>query len=972
MKSANLKKSIGGGYRFALSAVLTGAALHLGATDAIYRNDFTTRVSANPIPAYDVWQEAQPYPTVNDQLCFVTSVNTGFPQNSARYAELASYFVGALNQGRSFCITDRPGYDGWFTPFINRYYKLRPCLKFDDGNLAFCFAYPTTTKRTGVAIQSLHNTFTTGQLRIQVDMRAPERWGDASTYMRVFPVYDKYMDILAWNGAFCNGTFDSYKNSTLTGDGVPAPTTPGKFGFRSSGSSASLLRTFPQYYDKRNCNAGTTQLGNNDTAGGATTNYWFRFIVTYDLDANTFSGENYRFLKDKGHPTFDTEPSDAKPYKSFSNVQSMTALSDETGGISGIAIDAYGNFTGENGNESYNSTVLTNKVFVDNLRLSWKAPDADAFEVFYENDFTTRRYKTICAPSRATTAAYAPQTAVVDETSDFTGYTSGALNRTRLVPDLVGSTSAVQPVGLDGWRALPYSNDNKGHPGVIAYGGTTNDKGGKGGNMLTFGYSGTYSLVGQTLGASYASGKVRISADVRLPAIANGNASPEYKSGIQRAFVGLGSTALYTSPRAALAGNLAAGGGYLRVRTATGDTAVTNFVPFCLGKTTSASLAFASAETYTEPDAAAWYRYDLTADLDAKTYDVTVTPLGTASVLPSFEPTETPVYAQTGLPFAAEVTDIGTFCLWGYGYGNAITDAYINSRVCFDNIRVWHDDDLVYANDFTTSTRTLTGVTRAAGYAAAPQYNRPTGQDGWVRRDYAGAAGFYTSATVRDDGGNQYLSLGRTAASGDKLHLTHTLGTAVTRPFRFSADVRPPLAWTKAGALLKFALGDAQMAQTEAAESLYQAHCAVSVGFNGTTDATKIGTSSAYSPYYFAGGTAFAQTPSGTAGLGGDASIVPGHWYRFAAEVDPGAATYAVNLYDMGTAHPAADAANGTLVGTAQNLAFEHDVADGISVFSIYADGLGGELGSLGLDDGHVLIDNILFRPTSGTVITLR
>ena len=58
---------------------------------------------------------------------------------------------------------------------------------------------------------------------------------------------------------------------------------------------------FPQYWDSRNNNGSTTQLGNNDSGNYTDnvafgkTNYWFRFIVTYDLDNNTFSGETYRF-----------------------------------------------------------------------------------------------------------------------------------------------------------------------------------------------------------------------------------------------------------------------------------------------------------------------------------------------------------------------------------------------------------------------------------------------------------------------------------------------------------------------------------------------------------------------------------------------------------------------------------------------------------------------------------------------------
>ena len=81
-------------------------------------------------------------------------------------------------------------------------YKLTPNVIMDNGNGCFAWTYGSATRRAGVVLNSLHNTFTNGQVRIQVDMRAPDRWpvNGGYSYVRVFPVFDKYMDILAWNG----------------------------------------------------------------------------------------------------------------------------------------------------------------------------------------------------------------------------------------------------------------------------------------------------------------------------------------------------------------------------------------------------------------------------------------------------------------------------------------------------------------------------------------------------------------------------------------------------------------------------------------------------------------------------------------------------------------------------------------------------------------------------------------------------
>ena len=49
---------------------------------------------------------------------------------------------------------------------------------------------------------------------------------------------------------------------------------------------------------------------------------------------------------------------------------------------------------------------------VDNIRVSWKAPGGDAFDVVYENDFKVRRYKTAAAKGASKSALYAQESAV--------------------------------------------------------------------------------------------------------------------------------------------------------------------------------------------------------------------------------------------------------------------------------------------------------------------------------------------------------------------------------------------------------------------------------------------------------------------------------------------------------------------------------------------------------------------------------
>ena len=920
--------------------------------EVIYENDFTTRTSKDTIPAYGVWQTAQPYPNKMAFFAHRPSAASG----SYAAASLATY----SSQDASEANNGRPYVDGWFIPYFNNNYKSVPRYYIPAaGNLAenpvFTWSYGSSNPQNGYILQSIHNEFTNGLLRIQVDMKAPLQWvrgkvngaNETVSTLKIFPVYRKYMDILAWNNNKCDTV-----------------ASPGKFGLRSSGNvdDASCLRSFPQYWDSRNNNGSTTQLGNNDsgsyTDNGAfgKTNYWFRFIVTYDLDNNTFSGETYRFSTGKGHPSFDTAPSDASPNKTFSDATVMAPLTAETGGIAGIGFSCYGRFNG------VNAANAGNKPFADNIRLSWKAPGAEDFEVFYENDFTTRRYRTLCASIRTTEAVYAVGTAIVDETDTFSGYTaSTSTDSNRIVPNNLSDRTVVQPVGIDGWRRLPCAPNMHGNPAVVAYGGGgTYDPDGVGTNMLTFGNQSGLARIVQTLGLSITSGTVRIVADARLP---KGDKLTTVLDG-RRAAVGLGSAALYVSDRANLLSNLAGGVGYERLATS-GEVGHRPYVIAVGGSESDPVRTYPGS--YTEPDNEAWYRFEVAANLDAKTYSASITPIGATSVTVDHEAVEPPIYTAVDVSFVANVDDIGSFYLCGYGYGEASAgntgDWNMEQRICWDNIRVYHGTNIVYENDFSTRTRTLAGVTRETGELAALQYNLDGGQDHWVRRDYTGDAGFDARAQVRDDNGNQFLSLGRVSESGRTILVANSLGASIARPFRCCADIRPPSQWSAASGFVKIVLGDSQMAQTEAPESVYAAHRLVSFGFDGTNMVNNV-----ECPYYAKGCKAAVD------GTMLDAAIDETHWYRFCVKADPESGTCDVRLYDMGTAHPTAETAGGTLVATATGIAFENALAvgEGVSTIHIAGDGLSGAVGSLGIDPAHALVDNLKLSDIPSFSISIR
>ena len=926
------------------------------ADDLIYCNDFSTRESSNPIPAYGVKHEAQPYALEKTPLCFVPEASTGYSGNDttavARMGNPAAYTAKAVSG------TDRPNYDGWFTPYFikasSTQFKIFPTLIKDCGDPAFTWYQPNRTAASaGVTLHPIHNVFTNGLLQMQVDMYTPETWLDKTAlyYVRVFPVTEQHMDISAWNGA----------NSTTT--------IPGRFGLQCAANSGNNY--YDDSYFSKVYHSSSVQMGYSGRSNDR--RKWVRFLMTYDLDKSTVTGCVYTLAANVGHPTFASVSGNASTF--WNGSTECTLLTATSGGVAGIGIDGYGSF--------HSANTTTNKVLVDNIRLSWKAPGASDFEVFYENDFSNRWYKTICTANHSTlTSGYAPATANVADSSTLTMDSLWTPSRNtfatnNIVPALSALPSAVQPIGFDGWRRLPYMDGNTAYCCNTASTGSQFDSG-AGTNYLAFGNAKGWehgcALLGNLIGETYTSGKVRLSVDARLPAVG----STSYAANVLRASVGLGSTALYSAPRSALAVNLVAGCGYLRKEV---NSSIVH-VPYVMAASSGPEVSYIEETSYTNPTVSYVYRMEVVADLDARTYAVSVTPLAETGIDSSFVPTDAPIFTKANIAFASSATDIGTFYLRGFGNSDsASVSVSTSTRVTFDNVRIWHQasgttsEALVYFNDFRTRTRTPSGetlqVARATGYVA-DQYDLDDGMDHWVRRCFSGDAGYWATATVRDDDGNQFLALGREVEAGQRVQVSHVLGSYLMRPFRFRIDVRPPAAWrVEKGGEAILSLGGSQMEQSTLTDAAFNSQRQVAFGFCDVPG-------DSYCTWYRT-----AMQPMAYAKLNGAVSAVPlcdaaailnDHWYRFCVTVFPSDGTYDIRVYDMGTAHPTEASSAVSLVGAARELAFLNDLAanEGIGAFSIYVNGMGGVLGETGMDSDNVLIDNIRASYISGTVISFR
>ncbi len=294
--------------------------------------------------------------------------------------------------------------------------------------------------------------------------------------------------------------------------------------------------------------------------------------------------------------------------------------------------------------------------------------------------------------------------------------------------------------------------------------------------------------------------------------------------------------------------------------------------------------------------------------------------------------TASPIVSQTGLPFASAVSNIGAFYLWGYGYGGQLR---YNSQIksAFDNIKIWK-----VSSDAATTDRTI-------GSAATE-----TGQ-----------GGFEADATIRAEGGNQYLSIGRTSGSGHAARYTTSLGKSIDRGIvTVTADMRPPKHWFGAsGGSVFVTLGNKTLEQSEATEA--DAGRLLRFGFRDSTGKNNGGIYEDMTPCSVGSsdGTAVGTGAGAYSDMGETVDGAGRKWYRFVAKVKIADGTYGISVYDMGTSHPSPESTKGALVGSASGLYMMNPVADGISSLDIECRAVSSTLGETGNDPLQAQIDNI-------------
>ena len=669
----------------------------------------------------------------------------------------------------------------------------------------------------------------------------------------------------------------------------------------------------------------THYFGNGSGGGGDAVQYmgsprlspthWHRFVMELNLETGALNGKVY----DMGdsHPALNAP--NGTCLQTFPGKTVLNKVSATTGPIEGIAVRL-----------SYfaaKEDVATHYPSCDNFVCSWKAPGSDTFEPFYENDFSVRRYRTL-SPAGTATHDYVRTVATRSET--YTGYAALTSSTTTNQSWLVDSTKGL--VSLGGWRRRAGGDDNL---AIVKMDGNP---------MLQISRrtgNGDFACAMQTLGERVTNGKVRLAFDFRTP--------DQWYYRYASAYGALG-------PASSYAGETT----YYAACTGVGSTAAD--ARFYLYRFQNGTAA---ADTTKACRADTWYRCFLTVDLDGRTYDSELYEIGANPVAPDWTPAAPALYVLTGLPLRADIQDISTVMLFGYGAGPNTTAAVPHLKhVYFDNVKVWKDwtgsgGTLIYQDTFDACTRTFT----AARGRAAGTLHRDDGEDHWILRQEGRGETWIT------DGENPAFA----ATSGNDYSLAvQEIGKAVSGRFTCAADIRPPLYWTYSGARSATVRlgGDAyfqgNMGTAGGAERGVS-QFALSFGF-GDSKGTK-----SYGAYRTVNFMASRGGRDGTsADLYGTAVVDPSHWYRFVVKGDATAGTYDLDVYDMGATHPTASSPAGGLVQSWTGLGFRHVFTEGLTSLGLATYGNPMITASDPADPGLALYDNLRVSTPQGLVLEVR
>lgn len=397
--------------------------------EVVYENDFSMRTSKGAIP-YGDWRTVPytPGKLVNDYIT-----------NPFQGTEYQDNWTRANNNG------------------------LCPVLVVDDNGNQEVVASCASGAASPYAYlkQRLFNTFSSGIVTAQCDLRAPTTWSGSSGFM--------------FANRFTLGDETFFSPNTASGE--YAKHLAASAGITHQNGKRQFWRVAP--------NAGSV------FTDGASVTSWYRIVLTVNLDTRKWS----RAFYDLGtaHPTFDT-PTPATASFSESDIDMPY---DSVTTISAISVAAYCPYGGTG-----NDIDLSQAAQFDNIRVAHNG------EACYVNDFTTRRSRNL-APA-TTTGTYTADCLVTNTVSGET-YWVGR----ELFPPTTGNQAVPQPVGVDGWRRL----NSAGTTTPSVYKDSSDSH-----LLLHYPLeSGKFGVTAVPIGSTLRTGKVRVRADVRTIGIGGGD-----------------------------------------------------------------------------------------------------------------------------------------------------------------------------------------------------------------------------------------------------------------------------------------------------------------------------------------------------------------------------------------------------------------------------------------------------------------
>ena len=349
-----------------------------------------------------------------------------------------------------------------------------------------------------------------------------------------------------------------------------------------------------------------------------------------------------------------------------------------------------------------------------------------------------------------------------------------------------------------------------------------------------------------------------------------------------------------------------------------------------------------------------WLRATVTIDLDARKWGFSMFDMGAHPEFGTATPA-TPVYTASNLPFSDDsVTSISSIALVGVGVSwgsNGYSASTEPTHVAwFDNIRISHNGELCYENDFATRRWRIFGGTPSHTYVAdclvtntvekevyvADQYLvpdrendgttvQPEGIDRWRRVNKDGTG----NAAVKSDSNGTYLRFDLSRDGNTKnfyAFLAQPLESTVTSgKLKFAVDTRLPTSnyWkyqSGLASLLWVTLGSASYYAGD--PSKFSKYRWSAVGIRAQSDGTKV----TYVP-------SSGDSPNFLPDTG---SISVGTWYRIVIEADIDAGNYVFKVYEQGTDFPQISTADGTLIYTSPAIAKMNSI-NTISSFSLAA-----------------------------------